>query len=370
VEAGERVTVDFDLHGLARVRLLDAEPADVTAVRRQLGPIEADVAGLADITVRFVDRLPTRGRTVLLGAREAAFTDDAFLVLRSRHKTRARVSVPMADVGRPGCELVCERGLPAVPLLIPIVNLTVLGKGALPLHAGAFLHRGTGVVCTGWSKGGKTETLLAFTRRGARYVGDEWVYLDGDGSTMHGIPEPLRLWDWQLAQLPDVGDRLDRGSRRRLTALRAARRAGRAAPGRLGRLADRALPLLESQLHVDVPPETLFGSTLGSLTGPFDHVLLMLSAEVDRTRAEPIDPGQVAARMAASLAYERLPFLSWYTAFRFAFPDAANPAVEEAGDRERKLLGQVLRDKPAHAVYHPYPVDIASLYDVIDPLLP
>ncbi|MGH9034322.1 MAG: hypothetical protein ACRD0O_01040, partial [Acidimicrobiia bacterium] len=196
VEAGGRVTVDFDLHGLARVRLLDAEAADVSAVRRQLGPIEADVAGEADITVRFVDRLPTRGRTVLLGAREAAFTDDAFLVLRSKHKARARVSVPMADVGRPGCELVCERGLPAVPLLIPIVNLTVLGKGALPLHAGAFLHRGTGVVCTGWSKGGKTETLLAFTRRGATYVGDEWVYLDGDGSAMHGIPEPLRLWDW------------------------------------------------------------------------------------------------------------------------------------------------------------------------------
>jgi hypothetical protein len=368
IDAAERTTVDFDLHGLARVRLVDAGAGEVAAVRRQLGPIEADVAGDADIVVRFVDRLDTRGRTVLLGAREAAFTDDAFLVLRSRHKARARVHVPMADVGRPGCQLVCERGLPAVPLLIPILNLTVLGKGALPLHAAAFVHGGTGVVCTGWSKGGKTETLLAFTQRGATYVGDEWVYLAADGSAMYGVPEPLRLWDWHLAQLPQVMHRLDAGSRRRLAALRAARRLGDAAPARLRHVADRARPLLESQLHVDVAPERLFGST-GPMTGPFDHVLLVQSAEVDHTSAEPIDPGEVAARMAASLDYERLPFLSWYAAFRYAFPEASNPAVEEAGHRERRLLQQVLRGKPAHAVYHPYPVDIAGLYDAVASLL-
>jgi hypothetical protein len=369
IDSAGRGSVDFDLHGLARVRLLDAEAGDIAAVRRQVGPIEAAVAGDADLVVRFVDRLETRGRTILLGAREAAFTDDAFLVLRSKHKARARVSVPMADVGRSGCEVVCERGAPAVPLLVPMLNLTVLGKGALPLHAGAFVHRGVGVVCTGWSKGGKTETLLAFTQRGAAYVGDEWVYLGGDGSTVHGIPEPLRLWDSHLSQLPHVGRRIDRGSRRRLAALRAARRVGTATPGRLGRMADRALPLVESQLHVDVPPEQLFPPRLRPMTGPFDHLLLVLSADVSRTTTEPIDPDEVAARMAASLAYERLPFLSWYQAFRYAFPDAVNPIVERAGDRERILLHQLLQDKPAHAVYHRYPVNIAGLYEAINPLL-
>ena len=83
------------------------------------------------------------------------------------------------------------RGLPAIPLLVPIVNLTALANGALPLHASAFVHRGTGVVATGWSKGGKTEALLAFSANGARYVGDEWVYVAADGSRVSGIPSPF-----------------------------------------------------------------------------------------------------------------------------------------------------------------------------------
>jgi hypothetical protein len=33
------VQIDYDLHGLAGIRLLDAAPADAAAVTRQLGPI-------------------------------------------------------------------------------------------------------------------------------------------------------------------------------------------------------------------------------------------------------------------------------------------------------------------------------------------
>ena len=224
-------------------------------------------------------------------------------------------------------------------------------------------------MCTGWSKGGKTETLLAFAAHGATYVGDEWLYVEPDGSRVHGIPEPIRVWDWHLAQLDDVRASLSARDRRRLAALRVARRAGDAARGRAARVADRVLPLLETQLHVDVPPATLFGGQLGSMTAPFDRLFLVLSAEVDETTTEPVDPAEVAARMAASLAYERLPFLGWYHTFRYAFPDAVNTVVEDADDRERKLLGDVFAGKPAHAVVHPYPVEIASLHDAISPLL-
>src|SRR5918997_82180 len=73
-------------------------------------------------------------------------------------------------------------------IVIRFVNLTALAKGALPLHAAAFTYRGTGVVVTGWAKGGKTETLLGFMAAGAEYVGDEWVYLDANGRHVHGIP--------------------------------------------------------------------------------------------------------------------------------------------------------------------------------------
>jgi len=194
---------DFDLHGLALVRLAGAAPRDVAAVARQLGPIEAEATAARepDVVVRFVDRLETRGPVRLLGVDDAGFTDDAYLVLRGKHKAAVRVQIPLDRLGD-RCEVVCERGLAAVPLLLAIVNLRLLATGILPLHATAFVHDGVGMLATGWAKGGKTELLLAFAAHGARYVGDEWVYLDG-GGRMFGVPEPIRLWDWHLDDLPD-----------------------------------------------------------------------------------------------------------------------------------------------------------------------
>ena len=47
-----------------------------------------------------------------LGLDDAAYTDDAFLVLRGKHKSRARVRIPFEDVGG-RCEITCEHGLAA-----------------------------------------------------------------------------------------------------------------------------------------------------------------------------------------------------------------------------------------------------------------
>jgi hypothetical protein len=365
------VTVDHVLPGLARVRLLDPEPGDADAVARQLGPTQAPVEGTADLTVRFVDRVPLSSPLRWLGAHEAGFTDDGFLVLRAKHKARARVLVPLGQVGRP-CEIVCERGVPAVPLLVPVLNLTVLGRGAVPLHAAAFVHEGVGAVVTGWSKGGKTEALLSFVDRGATYVGDEWVYLSGDGGTVTGIPEPIRVWDSHLRTVPhhwhdvpasgrarlrvisgvrDLVDRLPRGVRR----------------SKLGRAADRVLPLLEAQAHVDLTPAALVGAGHGAVVAPFDRLFWVVSADRPDIAVSPVEARSVAERMVFSLQYERLDLLGWYHRFRYAFPDAANPLLETAEELERKLLLQVVDGKPAWRVEHPYPVDIPALYDAMSP---
>jgi len=154
------------------IRLCNASPGDVAAVTRQLGPIQAPLTREPDIVIEFVDQVRLSSPLRYLGVNDSAFTDDAFLVLRSKNKARAMVQIPFADIGQQ-CRIVCATGLPAVPLLIPILNLTALNRGILPLHASAFRYRDTGVLTTGWSKGGKTETLLAFMDRGANYIGDE-----------------------------------------------------------------------------------------------------------------------------------------------------------------------------------------------------
>lgn len=366
--------VDYDLHGLAGVRLIDASPSDVAAVTRQLGPIQKPLAREPDIRIRFVDRLVIDSPVRLLGLDDAGFTDDAFLVLRSKHGAPAKVSIPFEQIGG-RCEIVCERGLPAVPLLIPILNLTVLSNGALPLHAGAFVYKQTGILTTGWSKGGKTEALLAFMSRGAAYVGDEWVYISADGRHMYGIPEPIRVWDWHLNDLPNYRALLGRGARSRLRLLKLLvealdRSASRRRSGGLrhAKTARRMGAILKRQLHVDLPPERLFGSGACRLASTLDKIVFVASHESPDVTMRSMDAQEVGRRMVFSLQHERLDFMAYYMKFRFAFPERVNPLIERAEELQRERLEQVFAGKDAYALYHPYPVPIPSLYDAISPL--
>jgi hypothetical protein len=365
-----REGINFDLHGLASVRLLGASPTDVAAVARQLGLAQASLDREPDIVIRFVDRLPIGSRVRLVGLGEAAFTDDAFLLLRSKHKAPARIEINFTQIGE-AVEIVCEHGLPAVPFLIPILNLTVLARGVLPLHASAFLHDGVGVVATGWTKGGKTEALLAFAARGAEYVGDEWVYVAADGSRVHGIPEPIRVWGWHLRQLPQYEALVSGADRTRLRAIelflgaeRALRRVrpGRGPVGAVTRLA----PLLNRQLYVDIEPERLFGS-VGAQSAAFDRLFFLVSSDAPEIAVEPVDPLDVGERMVFSLQHERLDFTAAYLKYRFAFPAAANPFIEQLEEIQRKALAQGLAGKPAFVVHHPYPCSLDALFEAMSP---
>lgn len=355
-------TVDFDLHGLVGIRLVDPGERDVRAVARQLGGGPAPLERDPDLVVRFVDRLQLPEPLRYLGRQEAAWAGDTFVVLRGKHKAAVRVGIPFDRIGR-GCELTCETGAPAVPLLIPILNLTLLDKGVLPLHAAAFVADGVGVLVTGWSKGGKTEALLAFMARGAEYVGDEWVYLTSDGR-MHGIPEPIRLWDWHLRSLPGYAATIAVRDRARLRALRAVA----VAADRVDATA-RLRPLLRDQLHVDVRPRDLFGTAACRGEGRLDRLFLVLSTEDPQVRVQPIDGLQVAARMVASLHYERRELLALYAHFRFAFPDRSSGLVETALEREAALLAATLGGVEACLVTHPYPFSLPALHDAMRPVV-
>jgi hypothetical protein len=357
---------DYDLHGLVGIRLLNASLSDAAAVARQLGPLPESLSREPDIVIRFVDRLPVSSRVRYLGLDEAGFTDDAFLVLRSRHKAPARVQIPFERIGNK-CEIVCESGLPAVPLLIPIINLTVLAKGAIPLHASAFTYNGTGVLITGWSKGGKTETLLAFMAHGALYIGDEWVYISADGRRMYGIPEPIRLWNWHLEYVPQYRRLVRLRDRLRLRALQLASLLSRAVPR--APVVRRVTSILKRQSFVDLHPEELFGGRLGTLAGDLEKVFFAVSHDAPDVSVQPVDPQEVARRMVFSLQHERLDLMSYYLKFRFAFPEASNDLIDRAERLQREGLARVLAGKDTFSVHHPYPVSLDALFQAVSPLL-
>lgn len=357
---------DYDLDGLVGIRLLDASAMDVAAVNRQLGPIQRPLARDPDIVVRFVDRVPETGSLCYLGLEDVGFTEDAFWVLRGRSGAPVRVKIPIERIGA-GCEILCERGSGGVPFLIPIVNLTALGNGAVPLHASAFLWQGRGVVVAGWSKGGKTETLLAFMARGATYIGDEWVYLHADGTRVVGIPEPMHVWDWHLRDLPGYRGRVARRERLRLGLFRLAATAGSRSRQRRTALGV-VQSMLSERLFVRLTPGKLFGTT-GPVAAVPETVVFAVSTESPAVWVEPIDPREVASRMVFSLSHERLRFMACYLKYRFAFPERRNALIDSAEEREREMLAGALAGKDAYALYHPYPVRLPALFEALEPRL-
>jgi len=233
-----------------------------------------------------------------------------------------------------------------------------------------------GVLVTGWSKGGKTETLLAFAANGAEYIGDEWVYISPDGQRMWGIPEPVRVWDWHLADLPQYWKRIKRSERTRLhtikfmvNTLEKLDNNGTTSKAAPVKLMNRMTPLLKQQLHVNLAPQKLFGQKISVGASSLDKLFFVGSHEGPEVTVQPVDPQLVAQRMVFSLQEERADFMSYYYKFRFAFPNAHNPVVEQAEERQRALLMQLLAGKDAYELYHPYPVSIPLLFDAVSPLL-
>jgi hypothetical protein len=366
--------VDYDLHGLLGVRLLNPSADNIVAVSGQLGLTQGSLIRDPDILVQFVERLSTRSPVVYLGLDDVGFTDDAFLIFQGQRRHRARVQIRYEQVGA-RCEIVCERGISSVPFLLPIINFTLLARGILPLHASAFKYNGVGVLVTGWTKGGKTEALLGFMARGAEYIGDEWVYISADGRFMYGIPIPVRIWQWHLDSIP--GYRAHIG-RRKLARMQSASLAHSA----LERMSLRTnggvnksqflsctVSLLRRQLFVDLHPRQLFDGTIGNMCGQFNQLVLVISHETSDVKVISISPEEVAQRMLFSLQYEYSGFLASYWKFRFAFPNLRNELIERAEQIQRQMMVAVFSDKTAYAVYHPYPVPIPAMVEAIAPLL-
>lgn len=131
------------------------------------------------------------------------------------------------------------------------------------------------------------------------------------------------------------------------------------------KMLNRAAPVLKRQLCVDVHPMRLFGQAAFALRGSLDRVFFTMSHETDTVSVTPIEVSEIAERMIFSLEYERANFYSFYMMFRFAFPERRNEFIECAETMQRALLMDLLKDKAAYAVYHPYPMSIAALFEVM-----
>jgi len=362
---------DFDLAGMVRVRVV-GDDAQIALVGRQLGLPRTDPAGEPDLTVHFTDDV-VRGEPLrYLGLDEAGFTDSRFFQMRAKAKARAMVHLPFHDIGK-GMVISCEPNLPAVPLLIPLLAVTALDRGLVPLHAGAIQWHGAGIVFTGWSKSGKTETLISTTAAGADYVGDEWCYLDPARSMVVGIPEPVTLWSWHLRRFPSLREQIPALTRQRMRLLETPDRVERMLPNGVqrsgaGRLLRRVAYQTRSRANAWIPPEQLFGVT-DARAVPFEHVVWTVSTESAEVRLSPLPAAEVADRMIHSVYYELSPLLDAYRMFRFAFPDRRSELLDNLEEHLTVALHKALDDVRGWVLEHPYELDLGRLADALSPVV-
>ena len=362
--------VDFNLHDFVRVRLVDATRHDVDAVQRQLGLSPVAKQGDADIVIRFVDEFTERKKMNILGNWEYGYSNDAFWILRGNQGQDVAVQLPLDRVGE-YCEIVCRRPLAAVPLLGSIINLTALAKGLLPLHASAFLYEGESVLATGWCKGGKTESLLAFAEHGATYVGDEWIYIDAEREMMYGLPQRIHLWDWHLDSAVHRA-RLTTTQRLKLAALRQLTSVLQPFAGGSGTVAKIIRSLAESaqqRRHVRLSPERLFRGRVQTAAACPQRLFFLASHAAPSTQVRPISMDEIVARMTVSLEHEFESLISCYRHYRFAFPGRTNPVLERLPDLLRTRLATTFQNKEALAVWHPYPAPTRDLFDAMRPFV-
>jgi hypothetical protein len=249
-------------------------------------------------------------------------------------------------------------------------------RGIVPVHAAAFEHSGKGVLVTGWSHGSKTGTLLSFMADGAKFVGDEWIYLDADRDRMVGLPDHLEARPWYLDELPSYRERAGRGDRLRVaTANRVARwLASRATESeRRNSLADKAVRFahhaLMNQQSIDFRPRELFGSEACTLESGVDVVIVAISRDSPEISVEPVPVERVAMQMATSFLFEQDSLLSCYRKYQFAFPGRRNAFLDRAESVYRDHALRALSGKNVYRMLHPYPISIHALRDAVRPLL-
>jgi len=367
--------IDYDIHGLLGIRLINASPGDIETVSSQLGVRPAPFSGQPGIVIYFVDALPSHASLCHLGREDVGFTDDQFILLRSRNLARARALLAFETFGKQ-IEITCESGLPAIPLLRPLINMAMLARGIVPVHAAAFEHKGKGVLVTGWSHGSKTGTLLSFMAEGAKFVGDEWIYLDADRNRMVGLPDHLEARPWYLRELPSYLQHASRKDRLRVAiaerlarwlAPRVAQSERRnALTAKIIRFAHQGLI---DQQSIDLVPSALFGRESCTLASGIDVIIVAISRESPDIDVQPAPIERVAAQMAASFVFEQASLFSCYQKHLFAFPGRRNAILDQAEAIYRDYALRALAGKCAFTMLHPYPVSIHALRNAVGPLL-
>jgi hypothetical protein len=358
-------TVDFDIHGIVGIRLVNPSEIDIKNISRQLSHFKSELIREPDITIVYREKWDI-GDITYLGLNEVGFNDGGFYILSSG-KHPLKVKIPFEQIGTK-CEIICEQGVVGIPLLNRIINITFLKKKYLPIHASAFSYNNLNVLIIGWTKGGKSEALFSFVNHGARFIGDETIMLSADGKQMFGIPVPVSIWEWQFSEIPELMPPLKMKQKilfsgiHFLDGIYNLSKSIKLHNNSFVSLLGDALPTIKKKLNIRVAPEKIFNGKLNWEKVKLDKIVLTMSYSQDDIEISECDKYELINRMICSNLDEFDSLYKYYSAFKFAFPGTQNEFLESIPDIYYELLPKAITGIESYKVLHPYPVSYEKLY--------
>ena len=374
------MNMDYDFHGILGLHLVDPKPSFAKWVGAELEPLGTCASAIdPDVSVVRANPGVTSDAQFNLGNagdyQECVYSDSEIWV-RSDGEF---LGIPFEALGK-RCEIRYTGGFRARRAwryVRPILQIGLLAKGSLAVHASSMIYRDKGILLAGWAESGKTEALLGFLMDGASMISDKWTIVSEQGDMIYSFPSRITMRDWVPKYLPEVLEILTPGQKRRL-------RIG----GAMAAMATRALqsaqsldsvamvsevlrPALDTGRTVTIDQRQLEGLGGGDAKAvtqaPFDKLFLLIPSNRRDIRVQPSSGAEVSPRLAECASYERRHLFGLYSKFKYAIPNAPPTALDDAKEREESMLQRVLATKEVYQVLAPFPCDPRAMQAAIAP---
>ena len=374
------MNIDYDFHGILGLRLVDPNLSFAKWVGAELKPLASSASAIdPDVSVVRADPGVTSDARFSLGNagdyQECVYSDSE-LWLRSDGEF---LSIPFEALGK-RCEIRYTGGFRARRAwryVRPILQIGLLAKGSLAVHASSMIYRDKGILLAGWAESGKTEALLGFLMDGASMISDKWTIVSEQGDAIYGFPSRITMRDWVPKYLPEVLEILTPGQKRRLrigSAMAAmATRALQSARGidSVAMVSEVLRPALDTGRTVTIDQSQLAalggGDAKATTQAPFDKLFLLLPSDRRDVQVQPSSGAEASPRLAECASYERRHLFGLYSKFKYAIPSAPPTALDDAKEREESMLQRVLATKEVYQVLAPFPCDPRAMQAAIAP---
>jgi hypothetical protein len=364
------VKIAFDLSGTTSLALVRCDERVARYVRAQMDPYSPSDAALD-------------GQGVLLEARDAGTVSN----IVELQNPAGDATITASDGGRlavvsdgrsctipaPGDEPARFEYDPGFPVwrlfgdaVRPALQISMLARESVSVHSASVDAGGGAILVSGWSESGKTETALALTERGSRFLSDKWTVLGPDG-TAAPFPIGVGIRRWVLRYLPKLKAALPAKSRAQFAAAGTAAFLAkplldRPARGRLSALgqevAERAIALADRAGLTPADVRSIYGVE-GDPTRPVPlrAVAVLVNVPGSEVRCDVADPEWAARRLARSAAFERRGYFALQERRGFAFEREPAASAETTIAREEELLRRYLSATRVLRIEAPFPTD-------------